>query len=245
MSSSPIRFGSFNELEDPLARTSIYLLKEILVSALKFGPAILGVEGLSRKSPMVMVLVPIHLRIIECCGSTNFLLSRSRIRDAAALICTLIELRTDLGYMSRSPARMQKWIDHDNTHNVPWTMGKKITSIYSDATDQRIQGEIYRYYCAVKHGNPKANEHAFMAFPTEFGVDVSKNDGILRTIHYARDAATEIRSSMGFLAILCAPFSVDLTDIINEIETPWMTLNEMLYRRIVADDKLASSSKKD
>jgi len=103
-------------------------------------------------------------RIGESLMSTSYLSVKGFNRDVAIILVNLIELRTDLKYVSENPNEASNWLSHKERNHKPWRFSKQIEALKSDEM-KRADKKIYELCSMAKHGNP-------------VGIDVGFNIGV-------------------------------------------------------------------
>lgn len=88
-------------------------------------------------------------RIRESFVSIAYLSLKGLHRDVAIILLNLIELRTDLKYISENPHELTKWFEHKERYKKPWPFSKQLKDIGTEE-DKRI----YEICSMAKHGNP-------------------------------------------------------------------------------------------
>jgi len=110
-------------------------------------------------------------RISESLISIMLLASKGFATDVAILLVNLIELRTDLKYISKNPKKIDDWFNHEKRWKKPWKFSKQIKDITSDDKElEEVEKRIYEFCSIAKHGNPVGYDIGF-----NFGL---KNNGI-------------------------------------------------------------------
>lgn len=142
-------------------------------------------------------------RMAEGSLSTEILCMKNRVRDAAILILSLIELRLDIQYIANDLARAGTWIDHARENKKPWSVRSQLEELYPDKCEQDAEFTNYRRYSMVKHCNPAGLAFSFPLAVTRdtLQVDIANENShwvrihlfsLAVCIHRAADAASRI-----------------------------------------------------
>lgn len=99
-------------------------------------------------------------RIAESIKTISYLSLKNLNRDSAVILVNLIELRTDIKYISKNPKELIKWFKHDKRKYKPWPFAEQLKSI---GTDEEIESDkkIYEICSMAKHGNPVGQDVSF------------------------------------------------------------------------------------
>ena len=104
--------------------------------------------------------------------SIMLLASKGFTTDVAILLVNLIELRTDLKYISINPKKINEWFNHKKRWKKPWKFSQQIKDITSDDKElEEVEKKIYEFCSIAKHGNPVGYDIGF-----NFGL---KDNGII------------------------------------------------------------------
>jgi len=109
-------------------------------------------------------------RISNSLMSIILLASKGFTTDVAILLVNLIELRTDLKYISKYPNKIDEWFNHKKRFIKPWKFSQQIKEITTDEEEIETEKNIYEFCSIAKHGNPVGYDIGF-----DFGL---KDDGI-------------------------------------------------------------------
>jgi len=94
-------------------------------------------------------------RISENLISIMLLASKGFTTDVAILLVNLIELRTDLKYISINPKKINEWFNHKKRWKKPWKFSQQIKNITSEDKElEEVEKKIYEFCSIAKHGNP-------------------------------------------------------------------------------------------
>lgn len=99
-------------------------------------------------------------RICETIMAISFLSSKKFNRDCAVVLLNLIELRTDLKYISENPKEIEKWFKHEKKNRKPWRFSFQINS-FKNKQLAEIDKTIYEICSIAKHGNPVGKDIGF------------------------------------------------------------------------------------
>jgi hypothetical protein len=157
-------------------------------------------------------------RMVEGALSIEILCMKNRVRDAAVLIVSLLELQLDLQYIANDLARAETWIDHVRESKKPWSVRSQLEDLYPDKNELDAEIANYRQYSMVKHCNPAGLSFSFPIAVTRntLQLDLAKENSHLVRIHLfglavciyrAGDAASRIWSAHG---LDVGAFAVDL-----------------------------------
>lgn len=87
--------------------------------------------------------------------SIMLLASKGFTTDVAILLVNLIELRTDLKYISINPKKINEWFNHKKRWKKPWKFSQQIKNITSEDKElEEVEKKIYEFCSIAKHGNP-------------------------------------------------------------------------------------------
>ena len=109
-------------------------------------------------------------RISNSLMSIILLASKGFTTDVAILLVNLIELRTDLKYISKYPNKINDWFNHKKRFTKPWKFSQQIKEITANEEELMAEKKIYEFCSIAKHGNPSGYDIGF-----DFGL---KDDGI-------------------------------------------------------------------
>jgi len=109
-------------------------------------------------------------RISNSLISIMLLASKGFSTDVAILLVNLIELRTDLKYISKNPKKIDEWFNHKKRFTKPWKFSQQIKEITIDEEELKVEKSIYEFCSIAKHGNPIGYDIGF-----DFGL---KDNGI-------------------------------------------------------------------
>jgi len=109
-------------------------------------------------------------RISNSLISIMLLASKGFSTDVAILLVNLIELRTDLKYISKNPKKIDEWFTHKKRFTKPWKFSQQIKEITTNEEELKAEKNIYEFCSIAKHGNPVGYDIGF-----DFGL---KDDGI-------------------------------------------------------------------
>ena len=94
--------------------------------------------------------------------SIMLLASKGFTTDVAILLVNLIELRTDLKYISINPKKINEWFNHKKRWKKPWKFSQQIKDITSDDKElEEVEKKIYEFCSIAKHGNPVGYDIGF------------------------------------------------------------------------------------
>jgi len=93
-------------------------------------------------------------RISNSLISIILLASKGFSTDVAILLVNLIELRTDLKYISKNPKKIDGWFNHKERCAKPWKFSQQIKDITIDKEEFKVEKRIYEFCSIAKHGNP-------------------------------------------------------------------------------------------
>ena len=148
-------------------------------------------------------------RMTEGSLSIEILCMKNRVRDAAILILSLIELKLDVLYIALDPTRAATWIDHEKEHTKPWKVHSQMREIYTDQKELDSEQHIYRQYSMVKHCNPIGGVFSFPVVVSRDSIqlDLEKNNSqwirihlfaLGSCLHHSGAAASSIWANQGF-----------------------------------------------
>jgi hypothetical protein len=113
-------------------------------------------------------------RISESIMAISYLSSKRFNRDSAVVLVNLIELRTDLKYISEKPKEIEKWFKHEKKNYKPWRFSFQINS-FEDKQLIEIDKTIYEICSMAKHGNPVGKDIGFNLGISEEGLFYNGN----------------------------------------------------------------------
>ena len=113
-------------------------------------------------------------------------------RDCAVVLLNVIELRTDLKYISEKPKEIEKWLTHEKRNCKPWRFSSQINS-FEDKQLIKTDKGIYEICSMAKHGNPVGKDIGFNLGISEEGLfckdkDDSRITDYLHWTYYGVDA---------------------------------------------------------
>jgi hypothetical protein len=157
------KIGELPNIDDPTIKEFGLRIQKMRSVLLKTTTSLLAQNAQARKaSPMIVVFGVLH-RMAECALSIELLASKGLFRDAATLLLTLVELRLDLQFISRSPGRDEQWLKHTKKETKSWKVGLQIKEIFTNPSERNSEFANYRLFSMAKHGNP-AGEYASFPF---------------------------------------------------------------------------------
>jgi len=118
-------------------------------------------------------------RISNSLMSIILLASKGFTTDVAILLVNLIELRTDLKYISKCPNKIDEWFNHKKRFIKPWKFSQQIKEITTDEEEIETEKNIYEFCSIAKHGNPVGYDIGF-----DFGL---KDNGIFVALDKDKD----------------------------------------------------------
>ena len=127
------------------------------------------------------------------------LASKGFTTDVAILLVNLIELRTDLKYISINPKKIDEWFNHKERCAKPWKFSQQIKDITIDKEEFKVEKRIYEFCSIAKHGNPVGYDIGFNFGLKDNGIylaldkDYRLTDYLFWTYVYMSDA---IKSSL-------------------------------------------------
>lgn len=178
------------------------------------------------------VAIAMLQRINELAASTEILLIKGRVRDAAVLILCGYELQLDAMYIARDPARADIWLDHERENKKPWSVRSQQEELFMDQSEFDAEIDNYRRFSMVKHGNPVGGLFAFPIAVSRgrMELDNGRNQGlaaalmfclgiiVLRTI----TAVAEVTRKVGFVVSETERQLVELRNSLNAANEEWL-----------------------
>lgn len=168
-------------------------------------------------------------RIGESIRAISYLSSKGFNRDPAVILVNLIELRTDLKYVSKNHNKVEKWFEHEKRNYKPWRFSVQIDSLDDKgmiATDKKV----YEMCSMAKHGNPVGKDIGFNLGVCEEGLFyASDNDSRITdylhwTSYYGVDAIEAGLKIVEEYGLAFPTIQKDLNDLKNRME-PFITKN--------------------
>jgi hypothetical protein len=172
-------------------------------------------------------------RISESLISIMLLASKGFATDVAILLVNLIELRTDLKYISKNPKKIDEWFNHGKRWKKPWKFSKQIKDIASDDKElEEVEKNIYEFCSIAKHGNPIGYDIGFDLGLKDNGIyivldtDYRLNDYLFWTYLYTSDA---IKSSL----VIVERFQIVPQNITDKLENVSAKIGG-LYEKVIS-----------
>ena len=166
--------------------------------------------------------------------SIMLLASKGFTTDVAILLVNLIELRTDLKYISINPKKINEWFNHKKRWKKPWKFSQQIKDITSDDKElEEVEKKIYEFCSIAKHGNPVGYDIGFNFGLKDNGIflDLNKDyrltDYLFWAYVYTSDA---IKSSL----VIVERFQIvpqNITDKLENVSVKIRGLNDKLISK--------------
>lgn len=170
-------------------------------------------------------------RISESLISIMLLASKGFATDVAILLVNLIELRTDLKYISKNPKKINEWLNHKERCAKPWKFSQQIKDITIDKEEYKVEKRIYEFCSIAKHGNPVGYDIGFNFGLKDNGIyvaldkDYRLTDYLFWTYVYTSDA---IKSSL----VIVERFQIVPQSITGKLEKVSAKI-EILFNKIL------------
>jgi len=165
--------------------------------------------------------------------SIMLLASKGFTTDVAILLVNLIELRTDLKYISKNPKKIDEWFNHKKRWKKPWKFSQQIKDITSDDKElEEVEKKIYEFCSIAKHGNPVGYDIGFNFGLKDNGIflDLNKDyrltDYLFWAYVYTSDA---IKSSL----IIVERFQIVPQNITDKLENVSAKIGG-LYEKVIS-----------
>jgi len=171
-------------------------------------------------------------RISESLISIMLLASKGFATDVAILLVNLIELRTDLKYISKNPKKIDEWFNHKERYAKPWKFSQQIKDITIDKEEFKVEKRIYEFCSIAKHGNPIGYDIGFNFGSKDNGIflDLNKDyrltDYLFWAYVYTSDA---IKSSL----VIVERFQIVPRNITDKLENVSAKIGG-LYEKIIS-----------
>ncbi len=166
--------------------------------------------------------------------SIMLLASKGFTKDVAILLVNLIELRTDLKYISINPKKINEWFNHKKRWKKPWKFSQQIKDITSDDKElEEVEKKIYEFCSIAKHGNPVGYDIGFNFGLKDNGIflDLNKDyrltDYLFWAYVYTSDA---IKSSL----VIVERFQIvpqNITDKLENVSAKIRGLNDKVISK--------------
>ena len=166
--------------------------------------------------------------------SIMLLASKGFTTDVAILLVNLIELRTDLKYISINPKKINEWFNHKKRWKKPWKFSQQIKDITSDDKElEEVEKKIYEFCSIAKHGNPVGYDIGFNFGLKDNGIflDLNKDyrltDYLFWAYVYTSDA---IKSSL----VIVERFQIvpqNITDKLENVSAKIRGLNDKVISK--------------
>jgi len=156
-------------------------------------------------------------RISENLISIMLLSSKGLTANTAIILTNLIELRTDLKYISRKPNKIEEWLSHEKKYKKPWNFTSQIKEMASNDEEIQLERFIYEVCSIAKHGNPAGIDIGFNIGPNDKGLFYNQNkeyrltDYLYWTYVYTSDA---IKSSL----VIISKAGIKVLSVAEELE---------------------------
>lgn len=170
-------------------------------------------------------------RISESIISILLLSSKGFSIDVAIILLNIIELRTDLKYISKRPEKIQEWFNHEKRWTKPWRFSHQIKEITNNEKELELEKIVYEVCSIAKHGNPVGCDIGFNLGLKDNGIFTKpdKNyrltDYLFWTYVYTSDS---IKSSLNIVS----KFSIKLPKILDDLEEVSNKINALSNRII-------------
>jgi hypothetical protein len=224
-----------------------YLFKEIPntnnINILKFTVYLQFLYNICRKLLLSIIqrntnvkttigfVVSVIDKISENLISIILLSSKGFATNTAIILVNLIELRTDLKYISKKPNKIEDWFKHQKKYTKPWQFKNQIKEISSNDEEIKLERAIYEICSIAKHGNPAGidigfniglkDEEIFINLDRQYRL----TDYLYWTYVYTSDS---IKSSLEIVD----KFKIDIPNIEEELEKLSKDIN-LLYNEIL------------
>lgn len=123
------------------------------------------ISGNKNIKTTIGFVVSILDKISESLISIMLLSSKGLATNTAIILVNIIELRTDLKYISKKPKKIEEWFIHQKKYTKPWKFFNQIKEITNVKEEIDLERTIYEICSIAKHGNPA-------------GIDIGFNIGI-------------------------------------------------------------------
>ena len=170
-------------------------------------------------------------RISKSLISIMLLSSKGFTTDVAIILVNLIELRTDLKFISKRPEKIEDWFNHEKRWTKPWKFSQQIKEITNSKKELELEKTIYETCSIAKHGNPVGYDIGYEVGLKDNGLFINQDkeyrltDYLFWTYVYTSDS---IKSSLDIVGKLSIRFPV----ILDELEVVSKKI-EVLFNKIL------------
>jgi len=165
--------------------------------------------------------------------SIMLLASKGFTTDVAILLVNLIELRTDLKYISINPKKINEWFNHKKRWKKPWKFSQQIKNITGEDKElEEVEKKIYEFCSIAKHGNPVGYDIGFNFGLKDNGIFIDLNkdyrltDYLFWAYVYTSDA---IKSSL----VIVERFQIVPQNITDKLENVSAKIGG-LYEKVIS-----------
>lgn len=171
-------------------------------------------------------------RISESIISILLLSSKGFTTDIGIILVNIIELRTDLKYISKKPEKIEEWFNHEKRHTKPWKFFHQIKEITNNEEELEREKKVYEICSIAKHGNPAGGDIGFNIGLKDNNIFIDTDKNYRLTIYlfwtyiYVSDS---IKSSLNIVN----EFSIEQPKILDDLEKVSKEIN-LLFDRIIS-----------
>lgn len=174
-------------------------------------------------------------RISESIISIILLSSKGFSRDVAIILVNIIELRTDLKYISNKPEKIEEWFNHKNLNKKPWKISHQIKEIVNSEEELKREKNIYEICSIAKHGNPAGYDTGFNIGLKGNGIFIYPNNNNSKLPIYLYWTFVYISDSIKSSLNIVSKFSIEPSKILNDLEEVSKKVN-VLSSRIISNE---------
>ena len=171
-------------------------------------------------------------RISESLISIMLLSSKGLSTDVAIILVNLIELRTDLKYISKKPNKIEEWFNHGKRWTKPWRFSNQIKEITNNEKELELEKTIYEACSIAKHGNPVGYDIGFNIGLKDNGIFYTKSNKEYRLTDYLFWTYVYTSDSIKSSLDIVYKFGINLSYIIDELDEVSKRV-EALFKRIL------------
>jgi len=150
-----------------------------LTSVINAVGSLAGVTPLTQSN---FVSLMILFRIRECMISTELLVSKGLIRDAAALLLKMIECRLEIQYIATDLSHAKEWIRKKKGNQSPWKISFLIRRLFPDRKNHKAEYDMFEYVMKMQSSDPMENQPDFPIKEDE--LSIPKSDDLAVCLFY-------------------------------------------------------------
>lgn len=190
---SYIEWKDLKNVQDPAVYSFGLIVQKMRAEVTSVINAVGDLAGVTPLTQSNFVSLMILFRIRECMISTELLISKGLIRDAAALLLKMIECRLEIQYIATDASHVKEWIRKKRGNENPWKISFLISRLFPERSKHKAEYEMFEYVMNMQCSDPMENQPDFPIKEDE--LSIAKGDDLAVCLFYEGSECYKILSA--------------------------------------------------